>query len=254
MDAVVSGDHSTLKRLLEEDPQLVRLRSARPHAATLLHYVAANGVEDDRQKTPPNIVQIAAMLLHAGADVDAPANLYYGKSTTLDLVATSVHPERAGLLEPLIEKLLAFGAKFDHLLIDACLANFRLHAAEYLAAKITHLSFEASAGLGRLDELQRQMTNGFLLACEYGRNSVVEFLLQAGVDIAAQNRQEQTGLHLAVIGAQIETVKLLMSHNAPLRVMNMYGGTPLGQAIWCQENGGNPDVYAAIRTHLETAR
>ena len=55
----------------------------------LLHYVAANGVEDFRQKTPDNIVEIAELLLDAGAEVNAESNAYGGGCTALGLVATS---------------------------------------------------------------------------------------------------------------------------------------------------------------------
>src|SRR5207245_160323 len=59
-DAIVNGDIATLERLLRQDPELIRTRSTREHRATLLHYVSANGVEGFRQKTPRNVVQIAA--------------------------------------------------------------------------------------------------------------------------------------------------------------------------------------------------
>jgi len=75
------------------------MRSTRDHHSTLLHYVSANGVEDFRQKTPPNIVEITNLLLDAGAEVDAESDAYGGGCTTLGLVATSVHPEQAGASE-----------------------------------------------------------------------------------------------------------------------------------------------------------
>jgi hypothetical protein len=63
-----------------------------------LHYVAANGVEGYRQKTPKNAVKVAEILLNAGAEVGADFD--YGSlrrayperagSTPLGLVATSV--------------------------------------------------------------------------------------------------------------------------------------------------------------------
>jgi hypothetical protein len=63
VDAVISGDLETLQSKLRDDPELVRARSTRVthfdppvHGATLLHYVAANGVEGYRQKSPPNSV------------------------------------------------------------------------------------------------------------------------------------------------------------------------------------------------------
>ena len=63
-DAIVSGDLARLRGLVESDPGLLHARSARPHHATLLIYTTANGVEDERQKTPPNIVEIADFLRH----------------------------------------------------------------------------------------------------------------------------------------------------------------------------------------------
>jgi hypothetical protein len=140
-DAIVSGDLPALRRLLREDPKLIRARSAREHGATLLHYVAANGVEGYRQKTPPNIVEIAEELLRAGAEVDATAELYGAACTTLGLAATSVHPERAGVQEALLRTLLAHGAEIDRpasagrgqSMIEACLANGQPRAAEFLA-------------------------------------------------------------------------------------------------------------------------
>jgi hypothetical protein len=97
-DAVVTGDLATLESLLRGNPDLIRTRSAREHRATLLHYVAANGVEDFRQVTPPNAVAIAKSLLEAGAEVDALANTYGGgkAQTTLNLLVSSTHPREPG--------------------------------------------------------------------------------------------------------------------------------------------------------------
>jgi hypothetical protein len=88
-DAIVAGDISTVERLLREDPSLIHARSTREHRAMLLHYVAANGVENYRQKTPKNIVEITKTLLDAGAEVDAGADMYGGNATTLGLAANT---------------------------------------------------------------------------------------------------------------------------------------------------------------------
>src|SRR5262249_17831217 len=45
-DAIINGDAQTVRTLLAEHPGLVQERSTREHRSTLLHYVAANGVED----------------------------------------------------------------------------------------------------------------------------------------------------------------------------------------------------------------
>ena len=261
-DAIVSGDSAALERLLREQPKLVHARSTREHAATLLHYVSANGVEGYRQRTPQNIVEIAAMLLRAGAEIDATADVYGGRCTTLGLAATSVHPERAGVQEELLELLLEYGANMDQpssagnrqSLVTACLANGRPNAAEFLARRGAPLDFPGAAGLGRLEAVRafvqegvapEPLKAGFLFACEYGRNPVIEFLIGKGVDPVAADVDGQTGLHWAVIGGQLDTVKLLLRHGTPLEARNRYGGTVLGQALWSAANGGDPDVYIA---------
>jgi hypothetical protein len=106
-----------------------------------LHYCSANGVEGYRQKTPKNIVEITRILLEAGAEVDARADVYGGDSTTLGLAATSVHPEKTGVQEELMQVLLDHGAIMDtqgitdgrHSLIRGCLANGRPRATRWLA-------------------------------------------------------------------------------------------------------------------------
>jgi hypothetical protein len=55
-------------------------------------------------------VAIAAALLDAGADVNAIAQMYGERDTTLHLAATSIHPVLAGVLEPLLTFLFTHGA------------------------------------------------------------------------------------------------------------------------------------------------
>ena len=74
VEAVISGDVATLRSMLRDNPELVRERSTRRHYATLLFYVAANGVEQGRQKTPANAVEIAKTLLDAGAEISVLAD------------------------------------------------------------------------------------------------------------------------------------------------------------------------------------
>src|SRR5499426_1688955 len=106
VDAIVNGDLARLEKLLSENPELAHARSTREHRSTLLHYVSANGVEDFRQKTPKNIVEITKLLLKSGADVNAESDAYGGRSTVLGLAATSCHPEAAGVQRPLMELLI----------------------------------------------------------------------------------------------------------------------------------------------------
>lgn len=275
-DAVISGDTATLQRLLREHPELIRARSTRRHQATLLHYVSANGIEGYRQKTPKNIVQIADILLQAGAAVNAVADVY-GGSTTLALVATSLHPERAGVQDALLQLLLDHGATLDGansaagLLVNACLANGRVRAAEFLASRGARLDLEGAAGLGRFDVVKSffpdagtratgaspanatntQMERAFLWACEYGRNNVVDFLLGRGVPVQTQADTGQTALHWAVIGGHLDTITLLLTRGAQLEAKNAHGASALGQALWSAIHGDPAIDYVCIAERLK---
>jgi ankyrin repeat protein len=260
-DAIISGDSATLDKLLGEDSSLARGRSTHEHRSTLLHYVSANGVEDFRQKTPKNIVEITKLLLNAGADVNAESDAYGGRSTTLGLAATSCHPEEAGVQLPLMDLLIAHGATIDGpdggSAVNGCLHNGRGEAAEYLANRGARLDLEAAAGVGRLDVVrsffnddgslkptatEKQRTDGFAWACEFGRSSVVEFLLRTGIDVNAKlPHDRQTGLHWAAYAGHADTVRLLLAHGAAVDSRDdSYDGTPLGWALYGWGAGPRP--------------
>lgn len=273
-DAVVGGDLKVLERLLLEEPALVRMRSSREHHATLLHYVGANGVEEERQKTPRNIVEIARLVLTTGAEVDAEANLYGGGATTLGLVATSVRPERAGVQNELLQVLIDYGADLNHQraggnghgAVVGCLENGRGDAAEFLARAGAKLDLESAAGVGLLDLVQNffdgdgnlaacasrtQLQRGFLWACEYGRDEVVEFLLNRGADLNGMADTSETGLHWAVIGGRLSTMDLLLRRSASLELRNGYDGTALGQALCSAVNGAEIDYVPVVEFLLK---
>lgn len=251
VEAVISGDLPTLGSLLREDPQLIGARSMRSHHATLLHYVGANGVEDYRQKTPKNAVEVAKLLLEAGAEVNSMADMYRG-STTLGLVATSVHPMVAGVQIPLLETLLEHGAWIDdpgQSAVNGCLANGRGEAAAFLAERGARLDLEGAAGVGRLDVVRtffdekgslkdsatpEQLRSAFAWACQFGRTEVVEFLLRSGFELDARLRHDgQTGLHWAAYGGHAETVELLLNRGAPIDARDeTYEGTALEWALY----------------------
>jgi ankyrin repeat protein len=273
-DAIVNGDSAALQQLLREHPDLIRARSSRGHRATLLHYAAANGVENYRQQTPGDVVAIAGILLDAGAEVNAEAEMYGGRCTTLGLAATSVHPERAGVQNALMQSLIDRGASVDHpagagpshSLVASCLANGRAAAAEYLAANGARLDLDGAAGIGRLDLVAgffnpdgtlkptatiEQLRAAMNWACEHGRNEVVQFLLDRGVLAKAPSPANgRTFLHSAAIGGRAAVVQLLIARSAPVDVVeSTYDGTPLQWALhgWSEAaTGAGRDRYAQV--------
>jgi len=257
-DAIIAGDRVTLERLLDEHPDLVHARSSRQHRATLLHYVAANGVENYRQETPPNIVEIARLLLDAGAAVDAEADMYGGGATTLGLAMTSAHPRRAGVQNDLADLLLERGARIGSGSVRSCLMNGCPEAAEYLARRGVPLDLEEAAGIGRLDLVERyfdeprsladpawrqEVGDALMMAVWYERTDVVAFHLDRGFDPAWKARghgESRTALHLAAYEGRVAIVELLLRHAAPVNVTDdVHGTTPLVWALHaCSSRGG----------------
>jgi ankyrin repeat protein len=260
-DAIVSGDAAQLRKLLADNPGLVRERSTRQHRSTLLHYVSANGVEDYRQKTPANIVEITHLLLDAGAEVNAASDAYGGGCTALGLVATSIHPERAGVQIPLLQTLLDRGATFDqpsatgnrHSFVYGCLANGQPAAARFFADRGAHLDLESAAALGRIDVLRsffdgdrppaKSLQSALLYACGYGSREAAEFLLDRGVDAAAFDEEDhQTGLHWANYGPHIDVIRLLIARGAPVNAREKrYRAAPIDMALWTWANSPDAD-------------
>src|SRR5581483_10545936 len=248
-DAIVAGDVATLQRLLAQDPSLVSARSTREHRSTLLHYVSANGVEDWRQRSPPNAVDVARILLDAGAQVDATSDAYAGNSTTLMLVATSAPPHAAGVQLPLLDLLVARGARVREKAgldaIIACLWNGRGSAAAHLAGLGAPLDVEAAAGVGRADLVREALARGdagappeklraaLAWAAQYGHEDVVALLLDHGLGVDEKlPHSGQRALHWASLGAHVGIVKRLLAKHASVNAReDGFGGTPLDWAL-----------------------
>lgn len=269
VEAVVNGDLAVLTDALRRDPALVRARSSRVccfdppvHRASLLHYVAANGVEAYRQKTPPNAVAIARALLEAGAEPDALSDMYGAECTTMSMLVSSSHPAEAGLQVPLVELLLDCGAaiegrgtrKWGGPLVTA-LAFGMIDAAEVLARRGARIDLPAAAGLGRLDDAIPLLASAdgqarrraLSLAAQHGKVEIVRLLLDAGEDPNRYNPEgnhpHSTPLHQAVLGGHEAVVRLLVERGARLDIRDtIWQSTPLGWAIY---GGGKAQVQMA---------
>ena len=110
VDCMLKGDIDDLNLRLTEHPALAQQRSQFGHRATLLHYIAANGVESHRQVTPYSASEITQCLFDHGADADAIANIY-GGSNTMQLLLSSAHPSNAGVTEAVARVLNLYSKK-----------------------------------------------------------------------------------------------------------------------------------------------
>jgi Ankyrin repeats (3 copies) len=266
-DAVVTGDLAALESLVRENPSLIRARSRRVHRATLLHYIAANGVEDFRQMTPKNAVAIARFLLESGAEVDANAETYGGGhwQTTMNLLVSSAHPAEAGLMPALVDVLIDYGAAANGVADDESPIMTALDfgygdAAETLAKRGARIdNVITAASLGRLDLVRRFVVDKQTLApgvpligpawrklpgdpivhielalawaCKFARAEVAEFLLDLGVNPASKDGYDMTALHWAAPNGMTDVVRRLLALGAPLEVMNQWKGTVLDSTI-----------------------
>ena len=254
-DAIVGGDIPTLQRMLRENPELIHARSTRHQRAPLIHYIAANGIEGYRQVTPPNIIEVATLLLDAGAEVDATSDAYGGGSTTLGLVATSAHPRRTGVQIPLMDLLLSRGAAIDGLqpgmtIVAGALANGCPEAARALVERGARVDDVATAaGVGRLDMVIRlvpgatksQLEKALVTASWYGPIEVMKYLLDRCVDVAAFDGT-MTPLHSAAGRADLAMTTLLIERGAPLERKNSFGGTVLDSTLWFAYNSDPEDL------------
>jgi ankyrin repeat protein len=259
--------------LLRRNPELARARSTRithfdppVHRATLLHYVAANGVEGYRQKTPKNAVEIATTLLKAGAGVDALADMYGGHYTTMSMLVSSCHPAKAGVQVALVETLLDFGAaieargsaKWGSPLMTA-LAFGYLNAAEALVRRGARVdTIAAAAGLGRFEDAAQLLASAgpdsrhraLALAAQHGHVNIVRLLLDAGEDPNRYNpdgnHSHSTPLHQAVLAGHEAVVRLLVERGAGLDIKdNVHQSTPLGWAVYV----GQTEIEQYLRAH-----
>ena len=283
-DMVTGGDAEGLAKLLDHHPGLLRARSRKPHRATLLHYAAANGVEDHRQRVPPNAVEIADLLIGRGGDINAECGMGGGGpgSTPLVGLVTSGHPREAGLMAPLARSWARSGQNLNGIGDDGlpmtCAFLFRnVEAARVLAecgARVDNVA--TAAGLGRVDLLERLVAPGspptadpsrlgealwidrspegvpalaLFFASIAGEGEAAAWLLSAGVDPNRTVHHGMTPLHEACWGGHLEVVELLVRAGAdPGAVEEQHQSTPLGWAL----HAGHRHVaaYLAGRTGL----
>lgn len=254
VDAIVAGERDTLARLLAEDPALLHARSPYGHRQTILHHVAANGIEFWRQwQTPQNICELARLVLDAGADPDATCEPYGHRDTTLTLLVSSCHPAEAGQQAALVKVLCDAGARPNGIdddgtpLWTAITWGYRDAAEQLVAcgARVDNLVF--AAALGDLDRVVAYLDGteraaGPLRICDYGPVLDDQHLLEYAL------------IYAAGMGRR-EIVEYLLTKQPDLSVIEpIYGATALGIASYAHPAAGRPHGHPAIVALLEQHR
>jgi hypothetical protein len=254
VEAAIEGNTAELARLLAEDPSLAAARSRREtcnepsvHAATVLHYLAANGVETYRQRSPANAVAIAQLLLRAGADPNALAGMYGGACCVLSLLVSSSPPAEAGVQVPLVHALVEGGADVEGASATAwasplltALIFGHIGAARALLAHGARVdTLTKAAGLGDLSAATSMLNDAnpltrhqsLAVAAINGSVDVVRLLLEAGEDPNRYNpdgfHAHQTPLHGAALRGDLALAQLLVAHGARHDIKDrVWQGTP----------------------------
>lgn len=261
--ALDAGDADRLRALLAEDPTLAVARTNLhpPYgyftAATLLHHVAGNPGRE--QRLPANVVEIARLLLDAGAEVNA-STLGPNGGTTMGLLVTSKQASDRGFSGPLMELLLERGATLDvHKpgSLDPSLANHAPAAAEKMIELGAKPDIFAAAALGRLDLLRemfdaddhllarprrggREMSArdaiGLAMLYAYVRKQLgaVDFLLEKDGNWNMTGVNNGTAMHRAAWEGDLPMLRRLIARGADIYNRdNPWNSTPLS---WAQHN------------------
>ncbi len=279
VNAVRKGDTEVLKKLLNIEPTLVHRTVPGTYfeykQLTLLHVL----IDYRKGRLNENSAEIARLLINSGAEVDALDAVSNG-NTPLQMLCSLVG-ERHYLVDVGVVLLQAGANPKDSISNDwgmsafACaVLNAQTNLAEIMFPKVNRQGFGCIAGLGKLDLIKTffaprdsedfivnskhwsaeeadpnfdlnknnsYLIAAYLFACINGKTSVVEFLLQKGVDINILVPGSDfagiggTGLHWAAYHGHFDTVKFLIQNGADINAEDdAYFLTPAG---WAGRNG-----------------
>ncbi len=251
VDLIDAGDVAELRDWLGQHPKLAHQHVSFEgwnyfYNPTLLEFVAENPVR--RGTMPKNIVEIAKVILDAGAE---PAAM----NETLALVATGSVPHECRMQVPLINLLCERGADPDSAFLPTALHGY-VEALNALLDRGARMNMPVAAALGMMKEVRKRFPGAspherhlaLALAAQYGQVEVVRRLLDAGEDPNRYNplggHSHCTPLHQAAGYGPIELVRLLVERGARLGLKDvLWRGTP---ADWAHHQG-RTEIEAYLR-------
>jgi hypothetical protein len=244
VDLLDAGDVAGLRVYLKDHPNIVHQHVAFEGGnyfrhPTLLEFVAENPVR--RGTLPANIVQVAKVILDAGAKDDRSA-----LNETLGLVCSGRVPCECRVQAPLIDLLCGHGAD-PNFGMSPALPHGEFEAVEALIRNGAPIDLPVAAALGRTEDFRRVLATAddddrhraLALASQFGHAEIVRLLLDAGGDPNRYNpvgaHSHSTPLHQAAAGGHDQVVRLLVERGARLDAKDtMWQGTPEG---WARHEG-----------------
>ncbi len=220
VDLLDTGDVAGLRAHLTEHPDLVHQHVQFEGGnyfrnPTLLEFVAENPIR--RGTLPANIVEVARVILDAGAKRD-PSTL----NETLGLVCSGRVPRECRVQLPLIDLLCDYGAD-PKSAVAAGLGHGEFEAVNALIRHGAQVDLPVAAAMGHIEDARRLLgTAGsegrhraLALASQFGHTEIVRLLLDAGEDPNRYNppgfHAHSTPLHQAALAGHDEVFDCLSS-------------------------------------------
>jgi ankyrin repeat protein len=267
VEAIDLGDADRLRSLLAEHPDMVHQRVTAGddmytagyfRGPTLLHFVAANPCVETAP-LPTNLVELAALLLDAGAAVDAGCG-EDGTGTTLGLVASGRLIREAGHQLAMIQLLCERGADPDRAL-PAALGEGQTDAARALLDAGAQRTLEVHAAFNDWREVKGCVTHeaptdlqkrqALARAAQFGHAKPIFYLCSAdygdvdpsGFNPDGEYHAHSTPLHQAAYHGHADAAAELVKWGATLDTKDrMWAGTPRDWA----EHGGQDEVVKLL--------
>lgn len=104
---------------------------------------------------------------------------------------------------------------------------------------------------GRFRNVADALAEALTCASFLGHTVVVSYLLAQGVSATAGRATGLDALHWAANRGQLESVRLLLRHGAPLESRNRHGTTVLGTAVWSAINEPRGEQLSIIEMLIE---
>lgn len=258
VDLLDAGDVEGLRSHLRAHPNLLHKRVAFEGGnyfqnPSLLAFVAENPIRHG--KLPGNVVEIAKLILDAGAKNDRAA-----MDETLGLLCSGRVPRECGVQVALIDLLCDYGADPNRGMPGA---HGEFEAAHALLRRGARVDLPVSAALGRVEDARRLLPSAtpeerhraLALSAQFGHTEIVHMLLDAGEDPNRYNppgfHAHSTPLHQAALAGHEETVRLLVKRGARLDLKDtIWQGTP---EAWAS-HGRRTKVANYLRVQMKQIR